>query len=217
MYWADYFADTTHLTTFQHGCYMLLIGAYWRRGGPLPNDDRFLAQACRTTLDKWRGRAKISVAAMFTGEGDWLRHKRIDLEILKSSERLDSARANGRAGGLAKSKLTTITTTTTKEESKREGSPLAPLASNGKGEVHLKPKGSRLPDDWMPSESEVSFARERGFGDGQIADMTISMRNHFCAGPGRNKTYTSWSRCWQNWVIRENPKTSKPVLDFSNI
>ena len=100
MYWADYFGDTMHLTTFQHGCYLLLIGAYWRRGGPLPNDFKYLAQICRTSCDKL-ARYGNPVIALFTSKDGLLVHKRLEKEILKSSNRLSSARAAGRAGGQA--------------------------------------------------------------------------------------------------------------------
>ncbi len=116
MYWADYFKDTLDFSTFQHGCYLLLIGAYWERGSALPDDMAGLARICRTTPDKLARYGK-SVFGKFTRSDGLLRHERIEFEILRSSDRLAAAKANGRAGGLAKSKLTTITTT--KEESKK--------------------------------------------------------------------------------------------------
>jgi len=104
MYWADYLADTMHLSTFQHGCYLLLIAAYWRKGGPIPADPKYLAQVCRTSNDKL-ARYGNPVLAMFTCKDGLLRHERIEKELLRSSDRLAAAVANGRAGGLAKAKL----------------------------------------------------------------------------------------------------------------
>lgn len=90
MYWGDYLADTLHLTTFQHGCYVLLIAAYWQRGKPLPADPAYLASVCKTSKDKL-ARYGNPLLGMFEkinlGGQPCLRHKRIELEILRSSAR----------------------------------------------------------------------------------------------------------------------------------
>lgn len=114
MYWADYLADTMHLTTEEHGAYLLLIGIYWRRGKALPDDNRWLANATKISLRRFKS-VRVSISPFFEiSDGVW-KHKRIEKEILRSSERLKSARANGQAGGLAKSqragKLITVTST----------------------------------------------------------------------------------------------------------
>lgn len=114
LYWGDYFKKTLHFSTFQHGCYMLLIGAYWCKGGPLSDDMPALAKICRTSCDKL-ARYGNPVLAEFSRIDGLLIHERIDFELLKASNRQESARANGQAGGLAKSKLTTFTSTNTEE------------------------------------------------------------------------------------------------------
>lgn len=94
MYWGDYLSDTLHLSTFQHGCYILLIAAYWQRGRPLPADKNYLANVCKTSKDKL-ARYGNPVLAMFEKKvlpnyldgKPCLVHKRIELEILRSSAR----------------------------------------------------------------------------------------------------------------------------------
>lgn len=110
IYWADYLADTMHLNAEQHGAYLLLLAAYWRRGAPLSDDDKYLSAVARLSLKKWKMVRPIVAAFFSQKDGVWT-HKRVNLEILRSSDRLKFARAAGQAGGLAKSKLVTVTET----------------------------------------------------------------------------------------------------------
>lgn len=87
LYIADYLADTTRLTTEQHGAYLLLIMDYWRNG-PLPDDDGALSNITRLSGAAWK-KNRASIAKLFHIEsGEW-HHKRIDKE-------LEEAAANAR-------------------------------------------------------------------------------------------------------------------------
>ena len=53
--WTDaYLSDTTHLSTFQHGAYLLLLIAMWRARGNLPKDDVKLARYAGVTQGQWK-------------------------------------------------------------------------------------------------------------------------------------------------------------------
>ena len=53
--WTDaYLADTTELTTQEHGAYFLLLIAMWRAGGYVPDDDAKLARFTRLTIRQWK-------------------------------------------------------------------------------------------------------------------------------------------------------------------
>jgi uncharacterized protein YdaU (DUF1376 family) len=92
LYVGDYRRDTAHLTTLEHGAYLLLIMHYWETG-PLPDDDRRLAQIVGLSLKQWlavretvksfflRSAVKMNSQQLLDGQ---LRHKRIDLEMEKA-------------------------------------------------------------------------------------------------------------------------------------
>lgn len=91
MYVADYLADTTHLTTIEHGAYFLLICAYWRAEGALPDDDKKLARLAKMTAKEWSA-ARESLADLFRIEDGHWHHKRIDAELGRVNERSEKAR-----------------------------------------------------------------------------------------------------------------------------
>jgi uncharacterized protein YdaU (DUF1376 family) len=90
MYWADYLADTTHLTTEQHGAYMLLIAAYWRRQKPLPDDDEFLRNIVRFSRHVWKKTRPVLESFFEINDGKWT-HKRLENELLSASVRIKAA------------------------------------------------------------------------------------------------------------------------------
>jgi len=95
LYVGDYLGDTGHLTTAQHGAYLLLMMHYWRKG-ELPDDDRQLSKITKLPLKTWCDYRPILRDFFHDG---W-RHKRIDAE-LERMVRLSEKRAiAGQKGGL---------------------------------------------------------------------------------------------------------------------
>jgi uncharacterized protein YdaU (DUF1376 family) len=62
----SYLADTTHLTTEEHGAYLLLMLAAWRNADcALPGDDRTLARITRLSTRRWNA-LKPTLLAFWT-------------------------------------------------------------------------------------------------------------------------------------------------------
>lgn len=94
---ADYQADTMHLSTVEHGAYLLLLMNYWQRGKPLPDDDRKLARIAGLGPREWQ-RIKPAVSEFFEiGCSGWL-HKRVESELAH----MRSMSLKKRRGGLAR-------------------------------------------------------------------------------------------------------------------
>jgi len=54
-FWTDaYLGDTSHLSTLEHGAYLLLLFTMWRtKNGYIENDDKLLARYSRLTTAQW--------------------------------------------------------------------------------------------------------------------------------------------------------------------
>jgi uncharacterized protein YdaU (DUF1376 family) len=99
LYIGDYLADTGHLSTTQHGAYLLLMMHYWRKG-ELPGDDKQLAAIAKLPLRIWLD-TKETIQSFFH---DGWKHKRIDAELSRRAK-ISQERSNaGREGGKSKSK-----------------------------------------------------------------------------------------------------------------
>jgi uncharacterized protein YdaU (DUF1376 family) len=95
LYVGDYLGDTGHLTTAQHGAYLLLMMHYWRKG-ELPDDDRQLAKISKLPLKTWCDHR--TVLQQFFHDG-W-KHKRIDAELARMMRISEQRAMAGQKGGL---------------------------------------------------------------------------------------------------------------------
>ena len=116
LYVNDYIADTEHLSTEEHGAYLLLLMAYWRRGEALPDDDIYLARVAKLHWRAWARVKKHVMGLFFLEDGHW-KHKRVEKEILKSCLRSAKAQLGGYSRA-ARRLLVTIE----EEERKKESS-----------------------------------------------------------------------------------------------
>lgn len=94
-YVGDYLADTQHLSTVEHGAYLLLIMAYWRHGGPLPDDDERLARTVRLGICEWNAIA-YAIRDFFVCDGTTIAHPRIDEELGRVREKSEKARISAK-------------------------------------------------------------------------------------------------------------------------
>lgn len=85
----SYLADTMHLTTEEHGAYLLLMMAAWRQDDcTLPNDDRKLARIAKLSTRKWAA-IRETVFEFWTVEGDRIFQQRLRKErgyVVQKSE-----------------------------------------------------------------------------------------------------------------------------------
>lgn len=101
--WTDaYLGDTTHLTTIEHGAYLLLLVTAWRSSGcSLPDNDNLLARYARCTAGQWKRLRPILEPFFIVEKGMWRQARLIDeREAVRRHSEQQSAK--GKAGAAAK-------------------------------------------------------------------------------------------------------------------
>lgn len=135
LYVADYLADTMHLSTEEHGAYLLIIFNYWQTGKPIPKPR--LPKIARLSNDRWIS-AETSLSEFFSEvDGEWV-HERIEIDLeavrLAQTQRVAAGKASAEArkqsakAGIARARNDRSTTAgsplngnaTNKEENREE-------------------------------------------------------------------------------------------------
>ena len=99
LYVAEYLADTMHLTTEEHGAYLLLIFNYWQTGKPIPKAR--LARIARLTNDRWQS-VEVSLREFFSDTGSEWVHSRIEADLAMVSDAQAQRAAAGKASAEAR-------------------------------------------------------------------------------------------------------------------
>ena len=98
-----YLGDTTHLSTFEHGAYLLLLMVSWRSPGcRVADDDALLARYTRMTRDKWRKTRPILEPFFTITDGFWHQARLLD-ELQHLQSRREQQSEAGKASAAAKS------------------------------------------------------------------------------------------------------------------
>lgn len=168
--WTDaYLSDTRHLSTLEHGAYLLLLMEAWRRPNcDLPDEDRFLARLAGVSAKEWAD-IKPVIMEFWTRDGrskTW-KQKRLSKERDAAKKRSKSQKDNSAkrwnktekadATGYAKKSHGNPSTATATVEEEAKASPSSAHTA--------RPKKKRdepfvLPD-WVPVEPWDGFVAMR--------------------------------------------------------
>jgi uncharacterized protein YdaU (DUF1376 family) len=93
VYIGDYLADTMHLSTEQHGAYLLLLFHLWRRG-VLQDDNAVLAQITGLPISAWTTSRAVLAEFFEIRDGQW-HHGRVEREKSRTAakQKLNASRA----------------------------------------------------------------------------------------------------------------------------
>jgi len=184
-YIGDYLADTMDLTRDQHGGYMLLIAAYWRRGAPLPDDDGRLAGITKSSKKEWKLLRAILSDFFDISDGFW-KHKRIDEELARAAENSEKRSNSGKEGAARRwNKDGKNDGTAMASASKDDGEPMARQLANASQNDAPSPSPSPKKENLSPpteNRPEKPAKAEPGSG-GVSGSDEFDLNHHDPADP----------------------------------
>lgn len=204
LYVADYLGDTRHLTTEQHGAYLLLLMTMWRSGGVVANDETKIARIVGLSVVRWRKIAP-DVLEFFTEVDGGLTQARLAAELAISEEKSEKRSQSGKAGARAKALKNNKAATANASRSLKHSpepepepdkeSPLPP-----KGEKKKAPRGRVSIPEGFPDTEALKVARDMVVAAGvaiHVRTEADKMRD-WAIGKGEKKA--DWMAAWRNWI-----------------
>lgn len=192
LYVSDYLADTMHLSTAEHGAYMLLLMHAWMNEGNLPTDDNRLRRICRLDEKLWK-ESKDEIKSFFVEIDGQLRHPRVDKELVRAKQ-LVSQRSEAGKASAAKRKA--------EREAQRNGNEKATsVATDDEREAQRNGKPSPPPSQLTPSTQPSSLT--------QPVDVTT-----FCPAETDIPDPPTAETHWLTWFNREASTSFDPGSRF---
>ncbi|QXG34015.1 DUF1376 domain-containing protein [Pseudomonas viridiflava] len=218
LYVADYLADTMHLTTEEHGAYLLLIFNYWQTGKPIPVTR--LARIARLSNERWTDVERSLNEFFNERDNEWV-HDRIerDLEAVHAtqSQRIAagkaSAEARKQAAKARKPKAVNERSTpveislnenaTNIEEKRREEiRDTPPLYAQDVFDSRTK---FSMHPDWLPCEKTfaavltMNAMANQQFDEGQL----LEFKSFWIASPDEHRTQAKWEHALAQHLKRD--------------
>lgn len=156
-----YISNTMHLTTEEHGAYLLLMLTYYGTGKPLPGYDRALASIVKLPLERW-GVIRVALEPFFVVDGDVWRHERIEAELLEASSKHAAAVAKSKAAHEARyGKKTTGDAQSMPQAAPKPASRKKPASS--KSQASSQPAPSTPQAEHQPAhlQEHITLSNER--------------------------------------------------------
>lgn len=148
-YGGDVVLGTMDLTLEEKGAYSICLDLIYDRGGPIPDDRRWLAGVCGVSVRKWGAiRDRLIEAGKLEVRDGRLANRRADREIAEAADQSAIRAENGAKGGRKRAE------NVAKPEDKFGESDTATRENNNLAQARLKPNQKPEPENTPPTPPE---------------------------------------------------------------
>lgn len=219
--WTDaYLADTRHLSTVEHGAYLLLLMEAWRRPScSLPDNDKLLARLAGLSIDEW---SNIKELVLRFWEYDGRRKEWTQKRLVKERSYLQEISSKNRNAALSRWKDRKKSDANAMPKGmpnvcQNDAPTPTPIKRKGT-DVPKKKIGSRLPDDFKPDNR---WSVSQGLSIEVLEREFEKFKNYWQAKSGKDATKLDWQKTWKNWIInvkerlgtKNNPRNVGEYID----
>ena len=214
---ADFIHGTMMLTLEEKGAYSLCLDLIYDRGGPIPDDARWLAGVCGVSTRKWNAiRQRLLELGKIVTDGSFISNTRADFEILSANLSSRERAESGAKGGRKRVENEAAV----KENSNLGQAELKPIdkrrVEKKEGEATASPRGRaaghRLPDDWEPrtlTAGTVAGQIVAARGHEWSTRALESFKNYWRSANGPNARKRDWQAAWANWIIEQDNRDGR--------
>jgi uncharacterized protein YdaU (DUF1376 family) len=209
-----YMADTRHLTTIQHGAYLLMLMTAWRMPDcSLPNDDLFLSRICCLDKRTWKANKHIILSFWILNSSNKWEQGRLKDERNYVVQLRNKNAAAGRASAL---KRLNRYSTTVQPNVNQNPTPIpTPSKKKEKDTIVSKKKIETSLAQWEEKNCKLdsydfsSFKTKHGIDQKQLSHLLDHFR---LASEAKGYKYINWAAAFQSWNWEkeiENIKATK--------
>jgi len=208
--WTDaYLGDTTHLTTIEHGAYLLLLISMWRtQDKSLPNDDARLAKYVRLTPGQWK-RIKPEVMRFFEVDGDVIFQGRLrdEAAIVKRRSNRQSHAAKARwsdrsdtfnAAAVKRDRISDALDDDPKSLKNQDSVDATAVPRQSRGNASISTSTSISTVKVNIYIDDVEKFRELAVENGKDVTLEYERFTDYCLSNG--KRYKSYEAAFRNWL-----------------
>lgn len=197
--WTDaYLGDTTHLTTIEHGAYLLLLIVAWRSPDcRLPNDDKMLARFTKLSPSQWK-RIKPIIMEFFTIRDEWIYQLRL-LDELEAVKRLTMQRSNaGKSSALKrKERNQRAFQREANETATPTPRPIKKDIDKSISKEKRKKSQTEIPENWQPNAKALEIGFEENYSPEEIKFIAQTFID---SAHAKGTRYVEWNTAFYKWL-----------------